>query len=121
MENGKSFNQQSLECAWRQIHDILFHPGTGMVYDYVTSHDPNHRFDHLPSPEEIAAGFPNPCGWSTGMEDCALNGGILLDLMRFRGWENSVFAAKRFDFFGVTAERAVYFFKRGAFIKPRRY
>lgn len=57
MENGKSFNQQSLECAWRQIHDILFHPGTGMVYDYVTSHDPNHRFDHLPSPEEIAAGF----------------------------------------------------------------
>ena len=94
MENGKSFNQQSLECAWRQIHDILFHPGTGMVYDYVTSHDPNHRFDHLPSPEEIAAGFPNPCGWSTGMEDCALNGGILLDLMRFRGWENSVFAAK---------------------------
>ena len=94
MENGKSFNQQSLEYAWRQIHDILFHPGTGMVYDYVTSHDPNHRFDHLPSPEEIAAGFPNPCGWSTGMEDCALNGGILLDLMRFRGWENSVFAAK---------------------------
>ena len=89
MENDKSFNQQSLEYAWRQIHDILFHPGTGMVYDYVTSHDPNHRFDHLPSPEEIAAGFPNPCGWSTGMEDCALNGGILLDLMRFRGWENS--------------------------------
>ena len=29
----------------------------------------------LPSPEEVAANFPNPCGWSTGMEDCMLNAG----------------------------------------------
>lgn len=94
MENGGFFNNPGMECAWKQIHDILFHPGTGMVYDYMTSRDPAHRFDHLPSPEEIAADFPNPCGWSTGMEDCALNGGLLLDLMRFRRWEHLDFSVR---------------------------
>ena len=94
MENEKFFRQYHLEDAWRQIRDVLFNQTTGMVYDYVTSRDYDSRFDHLPSSEEIAKRFPNPCGWGTGMEDCALNGGILLDLMCFPGCEDSVFSAK---------------------------
>ncbi len=80
------------ESAWRRIRHTLFCEETGLVYDYVTSRDHSRRFAHLPSPEEIALGFPNPCGWSTGMEDCALNGGFLLDLLRFRREEDSDFA-----------------------------
>ena len=80
------------ESVWRRLRHTLFCPETGLVYDYVTSRDHSRRFAHLPSPEEIALDFPNPCGWSTGMEDCALNGGFLLDLLRFRREEDSDFA-----------------------------
>ena len=69
---------------WKQIQELLYHPGTELIYDYVTSRDPLHRFDHLPSPEEVAANFPNPCGWSTGMEDCMLSAGSTLDILRLR-------------------------------------
>lgn len=69
---------------WNQLQNCLYHPEMELIYDYVTSRNPRHRFDHLPSPEEVAANFPNPCGWSTGMEDCMLNAGSALDILRLR-------------------------------------
>lgn len=80
------------EKAWDRISRVFFHPGTGLVYDYITADAPEERFSHLPSVEEISLSFPNPCGWSTGMEDCALNGGFLLDLLRLRGETDTDFA-----------------------------
>ena len=47
---------------WNQLQNCLYHPEMELIYDYVTSRNPRHRFDHLPSPEEVAANFPNPCG-----------------------------------------------------------
>lgn len=88
------FAETWINDAWERIRSTLFHPATGLVYDYVTDRDPAHRFDHLPSPEEIAVSFPNPCGWGTGMEDCALNGGFLLDALRLRGESGSSFACR---------------------------
>ena len=69
---------------WNQLQNCLYHPEMELIYDYVTDRNPDHRFDHLPSAEEIAASFPNPCGWSTGMEDCMLNAGSALDILRLR-------------------------------------
>ncbi len=65
----------------RQIRETLFCPETGLIYDYVTSRDPARRFAHLPCRAEVEANLPNPCGWGTGMEDCAINAGTLLDTL----------------------------------------
>ncbi len=85
--------KQHTDEAWQFITDELFCPETGLLYDYLGSFDHAERFRHLPVPEEIAASFPNPCGWGTGMEDCALNGGFLMDILRLRGELESDFAA----------------------------
>ncbi len=65
----------------RHIRETLFYPETGLIYDYVTSREHGRRFAHLPCAAEVAADLPNPCGWGTGMEDCALNAGTVLDTL----------------------------------------
>lgn len=82
MRNECPLPAPPLESLRKQIREVLFHPETELIYDYATSRDPVHRFDHLPAPEEVAADFPNPCGWSTGMEDSMLNAGSMLDVLR---------------------------------------
>ena len=67
-----------LFAAWKGIREQLFDPRTNLFYDYTTSHDRAQKFRYLPAPEEVAADFPNPCGWGTGMEDCMLNAGSAL-------------------------------------------
>ena len=84
MKIKETTRRPHLEFLWNQILERLYHPGTELIYDYVTSRDPLRRFDHLPAPEEVAANFPNPCGWSTGMEDCMLNAGSMLEILRLR-------------------------------------
>lgn len=86
--------EEPMEAAWNFLTGELFSAETGLIYDYLSSRDSGARFRYLPSPEEIAAAFPNPCGWSTGMEDCALNGGFLIDTLRLRGELGSDFAAR---------------------------
>ena len=51
-----------------------------LIYDYRTSMEHEHRFDHLPTPDEIAHRIPNPCGWGSGMEDSVISGGVALDM-----------------------------------------
>ena len=54
--------------------------GTNLVYDYRTSLDHEHRFDHLPTPEEVAKRLPNPCSWGSGMENSMINTPIALSM-----------------------------------------
>ncbi len=61
------------------IWNNLFCKKTNLFYDFRTSKEKDSNIAHLPSPELIAAQAPNPCGYSTGMEDSSLNGGIMLD------------------------------------------
>lgn len=63
----------------RAVVRNFFLPSLNLFYDYTTGDSFEHRFDHLPRPEEIAAGDPDPCGWGSGMEDCALHAGAMLD------------------------------------------
>ena len=67
--------------AWNGVKRQLFDSRTNLFYDYVTSHDREGRFLHLPNPQEVKADFPNPCGWGAGMEDCMLNAGSALDIL----------------------------------------
>lgn len=61
-------------------HDALwprfFDPSTNLIYD-VAFTDPS----QFPTDEEIRAERPNCAGWMTGMEDCCLTGGFVLDAL----------------------------------------
>lgn len=61
----------------RFLQDNLWCEKTHMLYDWKPVGFMKGDFSFLPKPEAIAANRPNPCGYSTGMEDCMLNGGIL--------------------------------------------
>jgi hypothetical protein len=71
-------SEEALQAAWGTIWDRFYHPGTSLLYDLVSSFDRERRFDHLPTLEEIARGYPNTNGWGTGMEDSAITGGVML-------------------------------------------
>ena len=71
--------QKALDAAWKQLTQILFCEKTNLIYDYVGSLD-EHRFDFLPTVQEVQLGYPNNKGYSTGMEDSVICGGTALDL-----------------------------------------
>lgn len=71
-----------MECVDKihyYIWNKLFYKGTNLFYDYLISDNPEDTIAAMPSPELVNAQIPNPCGYSTGMEDSSLNGGIMLD------------------------------------------
>ena len=61
------------------IRNNLYCDKTNLFYDFRTSKEKDSHIVNLPLPEYIASQVPNPCGYSTGMEDSSLNGGIMLD------------------------------------------
>lgn len=71
--------ERKIQDAWDFIFDKLFCKKTKLIYDYRTDESENGAFAHLPTKDEIARNYPNPCGWFTGMEDSDINGGIMLD------------------------------------------
>ena len=72
------------EDAWFLLTKRLFCEKTSLVYDSLSSLRPEKRFEHLPFPEEIVRHVPNPAGWGTGMEDCMLNAGSVLEICILR-------------------------------------
>ena len=75
---------KSMDSAWNNVWKRLFSDKTNLFYDFVSSYDCEHRFDHLPTDDEITAQIPNPCGWGTGMEDSMLNAGPMMDIIVMR-------------------------------------
>lgn len=76
MEKNKNQIVCSMEKMLSYLWNTLFCPETNLFYDRIRPG--SDRFGDLPSAEEIARQFPNPCGWGSGMEDCAMNGGHML-------------------------------------------
>lgn len=68
---------KGIKKAWNFIFDRFYCHDTGLIYDFLI--DGGNAWHHLPLPEDIKKCCPNPCGWGTGMEDCVLNGGSVLD------------------------------------------
>lgn len=64
-----------IDAAFEYVRDKLFSEKTYLIYDHVIKG----REDELPTVDEISAEFPDPCGYSTGMEDGMINGGTMLD------------------------------------------
>ena len=62
------------------VFERYFCPETELLYEFVVDADGS-AWHHLPTPKEIAASVPNPCGWGTGMEDSVMNGGNAIDML----------------------------------------
>jgi hypothetical protein len=67
--------------AWRATWDRFYEERTHLFYDRVCSYDPARRLAFLPTPEEAARQYPNCNGWGTGMEDCAISGGVVMSMI----------------------------------------
>ena len=70
-----------LDKAWQNVWEHFYLPSTSLIYDFVFSQEHEHRFDCLPTAEEVRNQLPNPCGWGTGMEDSTINNGAMLALI----------------------------------------
>jgi len=69
-------SKNALEMVFRRY----FCPETELFYEFTIDEE-NNAWHHLPTPEEINKQIPNPCGWGTGMEDSAMNGGTAIDAL----------------------------------------
>ncbi|MFA5190403.1 MAG: DUF6259 domain-containing protein [Verrucomicrobiia bacterium] len=67
--------------AWRAAWDRFYDDRTHLFYDFVCSYDPAKRLAALPTSKETSQQFPNPNGWGTGMEDCAISGGLMMSMV----------------------------------------
>ncbi len=67
--------------AWQASWERLYDDRTHLFYDRVCSYDPAKRLSSLPTAEEAARQFPNRNGWGTGMEDCAISGGVMMGMV----------------------------------------
>ena len=67
--------KQKIDAAFEYVKDSLFSEKTNLIYDHIIKG----RENEFPTANEISAVFPNPGGYSTGMEDGMINGGTMLD------------------------------------------
>ena len=76
--------EKQIQRAWDVVMNKFYHPKTHMIYDYLTKETAEASAKDYPTPEEIAASAPNPCGWGVGMEDSTLNLGSMIEAMLAR-------------------------------------
>ena len=81
--------ESQVDSAWNAIWTNFYSPETKLFYDFLESLEPGKTLDHLPTPEEVKSLDPNPCGYGTAMEDCAISGGVILEALidRYAGEE----------------------------------
>lgn len=70
--------EAQIELATKMLWDRFYIPEVKTFADYISSYEPGKTLDHLPHTEEVQRQFPNPCGYSTGMEDGLILGGAIL-------------------------------------------
>ncbi len=67
--------------AWDVTWSRFYLPRVQTFGDYLSSYDKGKEQAHLPTAEEVKRQYPNPCGYSTGMEDGAILGGAMLSVL----------------------------------------
>lgn len=70
-----------MDLAWNVVWDRFYLPRVRTFGDYLSSYEKGREQAHLPTAEEVKRQYPNPCGYSTGMEDGAILGGAMLSLL----------------------------------------
>ncbi len=72
---------QQMKHAWQVSLERFYHPRTGLFYDFIGSYETGKWLSHLPTAEEISRQYPNEYGYGTGMEDCMISAGVMLDMI----------------------------------------
>ncbi|MCF7784533.1 MAG: hypothetical protein K9N47_00345 [Prosthecobacter sp.] len=67
--------------AWDVTWSRFYLPQVQTFGDYLSSYEKGKEQAHLPTAEEVQRQYPNPCGYSTGMEDGAILGGAMLSVL----------------------------------------
>ena len=70
-----------MDRAWEVTWNRFYLPKVQTFGDYLSSYEKGKEQAHLPTAEEVKRQYPNPCGYSTGMEDGAILGGAMLSLL----------------------------------------
>ena len=73
--------QEKMDQAWQIAWSRFFQKDVQTFMDYLSSYEAGKELAHLPTAEEVARQYPNPCGYSTGMEDGMILGGAMLSLI----------------------------------------
>ncbi|MBQ8401172.1 MAG: hypothetical protein IJX14_04495 [Clostridia bacterium] len=68
-----------MEQTWNFVWNRLYDDRTGMFYNHRVGNEPDAATKYLPDADMIRLLIPNPGGYGTGMEDCMLNAGIMMD------------------------------------------
>lgn len=71
----------NIEQAWTVVWTRFYLPQVQTFGDYLSSYEPGREQAHLPTADEVKRQYPNPCGYSTGMEDGAILGGAMLSVL----------------------------------------
>jgi len=73
--------EQKMNQAWGAAWSRFFQADTQSFMDYLSSYESGRELAHLPTAEEVSRQYPNPCGYSTGMEDGMILSGAMLSLI----------------------------------------
>lgn len=76
-----AISAQNIEQAWDVVWSRFYLPRVQTFGDYLSSYEKGREQAHLPTAEEVKRQYPNPCGYSTGMEDGAILGGAMLSVL----------------------------------------
>lgn len=87
---------QNIEQAWEVVWARFYLPQVQTFGDYLSSYEKGREQAHLPTAAEVRRQFPNPCGYSTGMEDGAILGGAMLSVLcdRFEATKDETLRTK---------------------------
>ena len=91
----------NIEQGWDIVWSRFYLPKVQTFGDYLSSYEKGKEQAHLPTAEEVKRQFPNPCGYSTGMEDGAILGGAMLSVLcdRFAVTKDEVLREKAANVF----------------------
>ncbi|KLU01163.1 putative transmembrane protein [Rhodopirellula islandica] len=73
--------KSQMDQAWEVTWGRFFQEDVQTFADYLSSYEPGQELAHLPTAEEVQRQYPNPCGYSTGMEDGMILGGAMLSIL----------------------------------------
>lgn len=80
-ENRPALVEAKMEQAWEVAWQRFLQKDVRIFADYLSSYEAGQELSHLPTAEEVKRQFPNPCGYSTGMEDGMILGGAMLSIL----------------------------------------
>lgn len=72
---------EQMDKAWDVVWSRFYLENVQTFADYLSSYEKGKEQAHLPTAAEVKRQYPNPCGYSTGMEDGAILGGAMLSVL----------------------------------------